>query len=73
MKHKLEISLSDLQDQSNLQLKSERERRELEQAHMKIVKQMESRLYQAENSNKVCSNFQLKSEQERRNSRCTWR
>ena len=36
-----------------MQQKFDRERRELEQAHLKIVKQMESRLYELESVNKV--------------------
>jgi hypothetical protein len=39
--------------QSNFQQKQERDRKDLEQAHMKIVKQLESRLYELEGSNKV--------------------
>ena len=39
--------------QSNFQQKQERDRKDLEQAHMKIVKQLESRLYEMEGGNKV--------------------
>jgi hypothetical protein len=39
--------------QSSFQQKQERDRKDLEQAHMKIVKQLESRLYELEGSNKV--------------------
>lgn len=34
-------------------MKYERERKDLEQAHMKIVKQLEARLYEFEAANKV--------------------
>ena len=36
-----------------MQQRFEREKRELEQSHVKIVKQMEARLYEVENANKV--------------------
>ncbi|VDI06065.1 spindle assembly abnormal protein 6 [Mytilus galloprovincialis] len=56
-KHKNEMATEKekmLQMQSNFQQKQERDRKDLEQAHMKIVKQLESRLYEFEGSNKVC-------------------
>lgn len=43
----------DFQMQSSYQQRQERERKDMEQAHMKIVKQMESRLYEMEGVNKV--------------------
>ena len=39
--------------QSSYQQRQERERKDMEQAHMKIVKQLESRLYEMEGVNKV--------------------
>ena len=42
-----------LQTQTNVQQRFEREKRELEQAHVKIVKQLEAKLYETESSNKV--------------------
>lgn len=39
--------------QGSYQQRQERERKDMEQAHMKIVKQMESRLYEMEGVNKV--------------------
>lgn len=39
--------------QSSYQQRQERERKDMEQAHMKIVKQLESRMYEMEGVNKV--------------------
>lgn len=47
----------DFQMQSSYQQRQERERKDMEQAHMKIVKQMESRLYEMEGVNKVLCRF----------------
>jgi len=49
----INMLLGFLQMQSSFQQKQERDRKDLEQAHMKIVKQLESRLYELEGSNKV--------------------
>lgn len=51
--HFINMLLRFLQMQSSFQQKQERDRKDLEQAHMKIVKQLESRLYELEGSNKV--------------------
>ena len=45
----------DFQSQSSGHARYEREKRDLEQAHMKIVKQLEARKYELEASNKVCT------------------
>ena len=47
------VPFMQLQAQSTYQQRMERERKELEQAHLNIVKQMETKLYELENSNKV--------------------
>ncbi|OWF56330.1 spindle assembly abnormal protein 6 homolog [Mizuhopecten yessoensis] len=51
-----------LQMQSNFQQKQDRDRKDMEQAHMKIVKQMESKLYEFEGSNKDLLDRKYKSE-----------
>ncbi|XP_076081779.1 spindle assembly abnormal protein 6 homolog [Mytilus galloprovincialis] len=64
-KHKNEMATEKekmLQMQSNFQQKQERDRKDLEQAHMKIVKQLESRLYEFEGSNKDLTDRKYKAE-----------
>ncbi|XP_069128763.1 spindle assembly abnormal protein 6 homolog [Argopecten irradians] len=51
-----------LQMQSSYQQKQERDRKDMEQAHMKIMKQMESKLYDLEGSNKDLIDRKYKSE-----------
>ena len=48
------VLVSMAQFQSSLQVRFEKERRELEQAQSKLVKQLETRLDQVETANKVC-------------------
>lgn len=64
-KHKNEMATEKekmLQMQSSFQQKQERDRKDLEQAHMKIVKQLESRLYELEGSNKDLTDRKYKAE-----------
>lgn len=51
----------DFQMQGSYQQRQERERKDMEQAHMKIVKQMESRLYEMEGVNKVLCRIESES------------
>ncbi|XP_076462246.1 spindle assembly abnormal protein 6 homolog [Babylonia areolata] len=51
-----------LQTQGSFQQRQERDRRELEQAHTKIVKQMEGRLFELEAANKELTDKKYKSE-----------
>lgn len=51
-----------IQMQANLQQKFEKERKELEQGHLKIVKQWESRYYDLETANKNSTEFKYKTE-----------
>lgn len=64
-KHKHEMATEKekaIQMQSSYQQRQERERKDMEQAHMKIVKQMESRLYEMEGVNKDLTDRKYKSE-----------
>ncbi|GFO03271.1 spindle assembly abnormal protein 6-like protein [Plakobranchus ocellatus] len=64
-KHKEEMALErekNIQFQSSLQVRFEKERRELEQAQAKLVKQLETRLDQLEASNKDLTDRKYKSE-----------
>ncbi|KAK7484096.1 hypothetical protein BaRGS_00024708 [Batillaria attramentaria] len=64
-RHKEEMAVEKekaLQLQSGLQQRLERDRRELEQAHTKIVKQMEGRLYELETANKELTDKKYKAE-----------
>ncbi|GFS17218.1 spindle assembly abnormal protein 6-like protein [Elysia marginata] len=64
-KHKEELALErekNIQFQSSLQVRFEKERRELEQAQSKLVKQLETRLDQAESANKELTDRKYKSE-----------
>ncbi|RUS71942.1 hypothetical protein EGW08_020301 [Elysia chlorotica] len=64
-KHKEELALErekNIQFQSSLQVRFEKERRELEQAQSKLVKQLETRLEQLETSNKDLIDRKYKSE-----------
>ncbi|KAK3784496.1 hypothetical protein RRG08_004679 [Elysia crispata] len=64
-KHKEELALErekNIQFQSSLQVRFEKERRELEQAQSKLVKQLETRLDQLETSNKDLTDRKYKSE-----------
>ncbi|KAK6188877.1 hypothetical protein SNE40_004963 [Patella caerulea] len=64
-KHKEEMALEkekSIQMQSSYQQKFERDRRELEQAHTKIVKQLESRIFEIEGINKDLTDKKYKSE-----------
>ncbi|KAL8586781.1 hypothetical protein ACOMHN_061294 [Nucella lapillus] len=51
-----------LQSHGSFQQRQERDRREMEQAHTKIVKQMESRLFELEAANKELTDKKYKSE-----------
>lgn len=64
-RHKEEMAVEKekaVQLQGSLQQRQERDRRELEQAHTKIVKQMETRLYELETANKELTDRKYKSE-----------
>ncbi|XP_064604858.1 spindle assembly abnormal protein 6 homolog isoform X2 [Liolophura sinensis] len=64
-KHKQELTEErerTLETQRSYQSRHERERKELEQAHMKIVKQLEGRLYELEGSSKDLTDRKYKSE-----------
>ncbi|KAK7100422.1 spindle assembly abnormal protein 6 homolog [Littorina saxatilis] len=64
-RHKEELSVErekSLQNQGSWQQRQERDRKEMEQAHTKIVKQMESRLYELEAANKELTDKKYKSE-----------
>ncbi|KAK3091357.1 hypothetical protein FSP39_019232 [Pinctada imbricata] len=64
-KHKHEMATEKektIQMQSSFQQRQDRERKDLEQAHMKIVKQLESRMYEAEAANKDLTDRKYKAE-----------
>ncbi|CAL1531080.1 unnamed protein product [Lymnaea stagnalis] len=64
-KHKEDMALEKektVQFQSSLQVRFDRERRELEQTHMKLVKQLETRLEENETLNKDLTDKKYKSE-----------
>ncbi|XP_029639150.1 spindle assembly abnormal protein 6 homolog [Octopus sinensis] len=67
--HKEELSLEKEQCfeiKNSCQLKLENERKELEQSHMRIVKQMEAKLFEAESSNKELQDRKYKLESTQR-------
>ncbi|KAH9499901.1 Spindle assembly abnormal protein 6 [Bulinus truncatus] len=64
-KHKEDMALEkekSIQFQSSLQVRYDRERRELEQSHTKLVKQLEARLEELETINKDLTDKKYKSE-----------
>ncbi|KAK6990421.1 spindle assembly abnormal protein 6 [Biomphalaria glabrata] len=64
-KHKEDMALEKektIQFQSNIQVRYDRERREMEQAHAKLVKQLETRLEEVEILNKDLTDKRYKSE-----------